>query len=101
MAHDLALILVATGCAVTVASCIGALARRSGPFDRLHFVTPVTSVGCPLVAIGLSVEQGWGLTTASLLLVAGLLFVCGPVLEAATGRLMAQTDRLVPPSTPE
>ena len=101
MAHDVALALVALGCAVTVAACAGAALRRSDVFDRMHFVTPVTSVGCPLVAVGLSVEQGWGLTTASLLLVAGLLFIAGPILEAATGRLIGQMEGQVPPSTPE
>ena len=101
MAHDVALALVALGCLVTVAACTGALVRRSDVFDRMHFVTPVTSVGCPLVAIGLSVEQGWGLTTASLLLVAGLLLIAGPVLEAATGRLIGQIEGQVPPSAPE
>lgn len=101
MSHEIALAIVALGCAVTVAACLGALLRRSDPYDRVHFVTPITSVGCPLVAIGLSVEQGWGLTTGSLLLIAGLLFLSGPVLGAATGRLIGQIDGRVPPSQPE
>lgn len=101
MAHDAALALVIVGTSVTAAACVGALVMRSSVFDRLHFVTPITSVGCPLVAIGLSVEQGWGLTTASYLLVAGLYFVSGPVLEAAVGRLLGQARGVVPPSTPE
>lgn len=98
--HDVALALVALGTAVTVASGLAA-ALRKGPFDRLHFVTPITSLGCPLVAIGLCVEQGWGLTAASLLLVAGLLFVAGPFLEAATGRLLGQIEGEIPQSSPE
>lgn len=101
MSHDIALAIVALGTAVTVASCLGAALMRTDACDRMHFVTPVTSLGCPLVAIGLSVEQGWGLTTASLLLVAALLFIAGPPLEAATGRLLGQIEGKVPSSSPE
>ena len=96
MGHDIALVLVGIGTAVTVAACLGAVAMRSSAFDRMHFITPITSVGCPLVAVGLSVEQGWGLTTASILIVAALLFMAGPVLEAATGRAMAQIEGRLP-----
>ena len=101
MAHDAALALVIIGTAVTVAACTSAVAMRSSVFDRMHFLTPVTSIGCPLVAIGLSVEQGWGLTTASYLLIAGLLFFTGPFLEAAIGRLLGQVEGRVPESSPE
>lgn len=101
MGHDIALGLVALGTAVTVAACIAAVAMRSSVFDRMHFLTPITSLGCPLVAIGLCVEQGWGLTAASYLLVAGLLFFSGPVLEAAMGRVLGQMEGKVPDSSPE
>ncbi len=101
MAHDVALALVALGTAVTVAACVSALAMRSSVFDRMHFLTPITSLGCPLVAIGLSVEQGWGLIAASYLLVAGLLFFSGPFLEAAMGRMLGQIEGRIPPSSPE
>lgn len=101
MAHDAALALVALGTVVTVASCLAAALMRASIYDRLHFVTPITSVGCPLVAVGLCVEQGWGLTAASYLLIAGLLFMAGPVLEAAVGRLLGQIDGRVPSSSPE
>lgn len=101
MAHEIALALVALGTAVTVASCLSALAMRSSVFDRMHFLTPITTLGCPLVAVGLSVEQGWGLTAASYLLVAGLLFFSGPLLEAAMGRMLGQIEGKVPESSPE
>lgn len=100
MAHDIALALVALGTAVTVAACLAAAIMPTA-FDRAHFITPVTSLGCPLVAVGLCVEQGWGLTAASLLLIAGLLFMAGPPLEAATGRLLGQVEGKIPSSSPE
>jgi multicomponent Na+:H+ antiporter subunit G len=101
VAHDIALALSGLGVGVTVLSCVGAVLMRSSVFDRMHFVTPVTSVACPLVAIGLCVEEGWGLTAALLLFIAGLLFVVGPVLEAAMGRLVGQIEEKIPPSSPE
>jgi hypothetical protein len=99
--HDAALVLVGLGAALTVACCAGAALARTGPLGRLHFVTPITSLGCPLVAVGLTVEQGWGLTAASYLLVSAMLFFSGPVLTAAVGRLLGQEAGLVPPSDPE
>lgn len=100
MSHDVSLALVALGTAVVVASSLGALAMRSS-FDRIHFVTPITSLGCPLVAAGLGVAEGWGLTAASLILIAGLLFFAGPVLGAATGRRAGQFEGRVPSSSPD
>lgn len=89
MAHDVALGLVALGSAVIILSAIGAV--RVGPdrLDRVHYLTPITSVGAPLVCLGLCVQQGWGLTTGQILLTGALLFATGPVLGAATGRLVA------------
>ena len=101
MGHDIALALVILGTAVVVAACLSAVAMRSSVFDRMHFLTPITSLGSPLVAIGLCVETGWGLTAASYLLVAGLLFLTGPFLEAAIGRLLGQVEGRVPESSPE
>ncbi len=101
MGHDVALALVILGTGVTVAACLSAVAMRTSVFDRMHFLTPITTIGGPLVAIGLCVEQGWGLTAASYLLIAGLMFFSGPFLEAAMGRLLGQMEGQVPPSSPE
>jgi multisubunit Na+/H+ antiporter MnhG subunit len=101
MGHDVSLALVALGTVVIVASCLLAVAVRSGVFDRIHFLTPVTSLGCPLVAVGLCIEQGWGLIAASYLLAAGLLFFTGPFLEAAVGRLAGQVEGRIRESGPE
>ena len=101
MAHDIALALVGLGTAVTVAACLSALFMRSSAFDRMHFLTPITTIASPLVVAGLCVEQGWGLTAASYLLVGGLLFFSAPLLEAAMGRMLGQVEGKVPESSPE
>lgn len=90
MTHAVALVLVSLGCTVIAAASVGAVAVRGDVFVRLHFVTPVTSLGAPLVCVGLSVESGQPWVIAELLLIGLLLFAAGPVLESATARAAAQ-----------
>lgn len=101
MGHDVALGLVGLGTAVIVASCIGALVVGDDELTRVHFLSPVTSLGAPLVAAGVGVADGWGLAAGQIILIAGLLFVTGPVMSAATGRLIAQHDGLLATGGPE
>src|ERR1700743_647531 len=89
MGHEIALSFVGLGVAVVVISVLGALVMGTDSLNRLHFVTPITSVAGPVIAIGLCIQTGWGITAGTIILVAGLLFVAGPVTAAATGRLMA------------
>lgn len=90
MAHDIGLALVVAGTAVIALAALGAVAVRGDVFTRLHFVTPVTSLGGPLVAAGLCVESRQPWVIAELIVLAVLLFVSGPVLEASAGRAAAQ-----------
>lgn len=101
MGHEIALALVALGTAVIVAASLGAL--RAGPSElvRVHYLTPITSLGAPLVGAGVCVAEGWGLTSGEIILILGLLFVTGPVLGAATGRLIAQHDGALETGGPE
>lgn len=92
--HVVSVGFVVAGTAVVIASCLGALTAM-GPFARLHFGTPITSLGSPLIAVGLSIKNGPGLTTASVLLLAAFLFFSGPLLSAAIARTMAERDRTI------
>ena len=87
--------------AVVIASVVGALVVGTDSFNRLHFVTPITSVAGPLIAVGLCIQTGWGITAGTIILVVGLLFVAGPVTAAATGRLMAQARGEVDSEAPQ
>ena len=69
--------------------------------DRIHLATPVTSLGLPLLGLGLAVANGWGLTTAEILFAVFLVALSGPVVNAAVGRLVAQREGSVPRSSPE
>lgn len=101
MTHAVGLAFVAAGCGVIVLAAVGALIMPGDLFNRLHFITPVTSVGAPLAAIGLSVENGQGFTVAEVLFIALLLFVSGPVLESAVARVAAQNRHVVSEEQPE
>jgi multicomponent Na+:H+ antiporter subunit G len=93
------LVLLWAGIAVTVLSCLGALAFRR-VYVRLHYLTPMTSIGAPLTGLALAIQNGWGLTTAQILFIVFLLAITGPVLEAATGRVAAQREDLIEPESP-
>lgn len=94
-----AAVLVTTGVLVVVCAAVaGLLFRRL--FLRLHVLTPIGSVGAPLVGLGLVVTNGWSLTTATDLLVVAVVAATGPALGAATARLAAQHEGLVPEDPP-
>lgn len=98
--HVLAAVIFAVGVAVVTLSVVGSLRVRR-PGDRLHFLTPTTSVGTPLVGLGLVLQNGWGLTSAQIVLVCVLLAVSGPVLASATARVAALREGSVPQESPE
>jgi len=90
MAHEIALALVVAGTVVVVIAALGAVVVPGDVFTRLHFVTPVTSLGGPLVGAGLCVESGQPWAIAEVAVITLLLFVSGPVLEASAARAAAQ-----------
>jgi multisubunit Na+/H+ antiporter MnhG subunit len=85
-------VLVGVGVGVVVASALGMLLSARNPMGRLHFLAPVTSVGGPLIGVGLAVANGWNLTTATVLLTVAVLALTGPVLGAAIGRLTLRSE---------
>jgi multicomponent Na+:H+ antiporter subunit G len=101
MDHEIALSFVGLGVAVVMASVVGVVVVGTDSLNRLHFVTPITSVAGPLIAVGLCIQTGWGITAGTIVLVVGLLFAAGPVTAAATGRLMAQARHEVDSEAPQ
>lgn len=99
-AHVAAAVLLWAGVTVVVASSLGMLVFRD-TLQRLHYLTPVTSLGVPLIGLALAVENGWGLTTAQLLFITFLVVVTGPVLGSATARLVGEQRGLVERKEPE
>lgn len=93
-------VLLYTGVAVTVLSCVGALCVGN-VYTRLHFLSPITSLAAPLIGLALAIDIGWGLTTGEILFIVFLLAITGPQLEAAAGRVAAQSEGLVRQESPE
>jgi monovalent cation/proton antiporter MnhG/PhaG subunit len=95
----LELVLLWAGIAIVVASCLGGLAMPR-VYNRLHYLSPMTSIGAPLIGLGLAIANGWSLTMAQDVFIVFLLAVSGPVLEAATGRAAAQREGLIGQESP-
>lgn len=93
-------VLAGLGVLVVVAAALGALLPRTAR-GRLHFVTPVTSVGTPLVGAGLAVATGWQFATATIVCTVLLMAVTGPAVSAAIGRVSAQRDGRVDAGSPQ
>lgn len=92
-------VLLAAGVIIAVAAAVGAVFTRD-VYDRMHFLSPVTSVANPLIGLALILANGWGLTSAEIVATVVLLAVTGPVLQSATGRLAAQHDDLIDKEAP-
>lgn len=92
--------LLIAGVAVIVVSSCAAFSMKH-VVNRLHYITPITSLGGPLVGLALAVENGWGLTTAMILFIVFLLALAGPALASATGRLTAQREGLIEREAPQ
>lgn len=91
---------VIAGSVVVATACVAALVVRN-IYHRLHFTTPISSLGGPLIAVGLSVERGPNLTTFSILLPMLLLFFTGPIINGAIARMAGQREGRVPNRSPE
>ena len=92
--------LYVAGIAVVVISSLAAM-RRQPVYSRLHFLTPVTTLGGPLIGLALAIENGWSLTTGLVLFTVFLIALSGPVLESATGRVAAQREGLIEQESPQ
>jgi multisubunit Na+/H+ antiporter MnhG subunit len=95
----IAWILLWAGVTAAVAASVAAL-FSGGLYRRLHFLASVTSISGPLVGLALVVDNGWSLTSALVVLTIVLLGVTGPVLSAATARVVAQRDGIVEDESP-
>jgi multicomponent Na+:H+ antiporter subunit G len=98
--HVVAVACFAVGVAVVILTAVASLRVRR-PEDRLHFLTPTTSLGTPLVGLGLVLENGWGLTSVQIVLTCVLVMITGPVLTSAALRVSAQREGSLRRESPE
>lgn len=92
-------VFVFAGVAVVVVSAVTMLRART-LLNRLHLLAPVTTLGAPLVGLGLALDTGWNLGSAAILLTVVLLAVTGPVLQSAVGRVEARRQGVIDEDLP-
>lgn len=83
--------LVFAGVAVMVTSALAATVQPR-VFDRLHLLTATTSLGVPLIGVGLVISQGWSESSAMIAVTIAFILVSSPVISAATARLAQHED---------
>jgi monovalent cation/proton antiporter MnhG/PhaG subunit len=81
----LAEVLISGGIAVCLLSCLS-LVLLPTAYEALHAVTPVTSLGTPLVIAGLAINDATLHGVAKLILIALLIMLSGPAVSVATAR---------------
>ncbi|MEZ0362203.1 monovalent cation/H(+) antiporter subunit G [Mycobacterium sp. pUA109] len=91
--------LVFAGVLAMVVSALAAAARPA-VFDRLHLLTVTTSVGAPLLGLGLVLRQGWTAASAMIVLITVVVLATAPVMSAATARLTGQYAGVVERDSP-
>lgn len=95
----IAWLLIFGGVSVMACSAVGA-AAVGGVLDRLHLLSVTTSVGFPLMALGLIVQRGFSEASAMVVLIAALVLLSAPVMSAATARLTAHEAGVVEADSP-
>ncbi|MEU4672363.1 monovalent cation/H(+) antiporter subunit G [Amycolatopsis sp. NPDC023774] len=92
-------VLVFAGVGVVLLSAAGVVRARD-LFTRLHLLSPVTTLGAPLIGAGLVLANGWHLGSGAIVAVVVLLAVTGPVLQSATARVEARRRGLTDEELP-
>ncbi|VBA49388.1 monovalent cation/H(+) antiporter subunit G [Mycobacterium pseudokansasii] len=91
--------VVFVGVAAMSLSAVAATVRAQ-VFERLHLLAAATSVGVPLIGVGLVIVRGWTQASAMLVAISVVVLVTAPVVSAATGRLVAEHDGLIDETSP-
>lgn len=85
-------ILLGAAVLVVLASVAGMLAMRD-VYQRVHYVTPIAVVAPLLVAIAVTVREGWDQNTGGTWLAIGFVILVSPVLSHATLRAARIRER--------
>ena len=87
-------ILVGVGSTVIAVSMLAAL-MSSTVYDRLHFLTVVTTAATPLIGLGIAIDDGWSAADGVVVAIVVIVAVTGPVVGAATARTTAEREHLI------
>jgi multisubunit Na+/H+ antiporter MnhG subunit len=84
--------MLAAAVLVVAASSVGILVMRD-PYQKVHFVTPISLVAPILVAVAVTLRAGWSEPTGQTWLAVAVVCVAGPVLSHATVRAARVRER--------
>jgi len=77
--------LLSAAVAIALMAAVGLWVMR-GPFNKLHYVAPVSLLSSVLIAVAVIVERPLTPSTVKVIVIAFLLFVSGPVTTHLTAR---------------
>jgi len=80
-----AVALLVVGLAVVLASCVG-MAALADPLDRLHLVTPASTIGVAATCAAVVVHEGLDASGTSAILLAVIVVGSSPLVSHATAR---------------
>lgn len=78
-------VLLGLAACVVLLSSLGVLVMRDA-YQRLHYVAPISLVSTLLVAIAITVREGWDQNTGATWLAVAFVLVASPLLSHATVR---------------
>lgn len=85
MRDGVAIALLAAGLCVVLVSCVAMAAMRD-PLDRLHLVTPASTLGVAAVCAAVVVHEGLDASGTSAVLLAAVVVAANPLVSHATAR---------------
>jgi multisubunit Na+/H+ antiporter MnhG subunit len=85
-------VLLGVAVVIVLLCATGLLAMRD-VYQRLHFVAPISLVAPVLVAIAVTVKEGWDENTAATWLALGFVVLASPFLSHATVRTARIRER--------
>ncbi len=85
MRDVVAIVLLVVGLGVIVASCVG-IAVLDDPMDRLHLVTPASTLGVSAACAAVIVHEGLNASGTSAALLAAVTVLTSPLVSHACAR---------------
>ena len=85
MRDVIAIVFLAVGLAVIVTSCVG-MAVLDDPMDRLHLVTPASTVGVTAACAAVVARQGLDASGTAAILLAAVTVLTSPLVSHACAR---------------
>jgi monovalent cation/proton antiporter MnhG/PhaG subunit len=78
-------VLLVLGCLQVLLSCVGIAVAR-GPFNKLHFSSPPSTLGMALIAAAAMLQEGLNPNLFKVVLLGALMIASNPLAQHLTGR---------------